>query len=482
MFYDVAIIGAGVVGSAIARELSKYKLNISLIEKENDVSCGASKANSGIVHGGYDAEPGTLKAKLNVEGNKMFKQLNEELQFGFLQSGSMVLSFDKADDEKLDMLMERGHINGLNHLKLLSKDEVLTMEPNLSDKVRRALYCEASGITSPYELTIALAENAVSNGVSLHLMTEVTGIVFSGDAFEIKTSTTAETIKAKWIINAAGVFSDRIADMAGAKTFSITPRKGEYVLLDKGQGKKIDHIIFQAPTVAGKGILVTRTYHGNLMLGPNAQEIQTRNDNDTNEDKLKYIVETARKTLPEFDMKHVLTSFSGIRATSNTKDFIIEASPVKGFINVGGIDSPGLSSAPAIAVYVRDILKEEGLTLESNPDFSATRKSIITKKENDFAGVIDANLPAKNIICRCESVTESEIIDAIHRGIPINSLDAIKRRTRAGMGPCQGTFCSPRVRQIIVRETNTEESEIFTRGKGSSILPTRPGRSTLRKL
>ncbi len=480
MIYDIAIIGAGVVGSAIARELSKYKLDTILIEKENDVSCGASKANSGIVHGGYDAEPGTLKAKLNVEGNKMFDSLNKELNFGFLQTGSMVLSFSESDDEKLEMLMERGIENGLDHLKLLSREDVLELEPNLAQNIRGALLCEASGVTSPYELTIALAENAVANGVTLKLMHEVTSINKNNDYFSIHTS--KDIINSKWIINAAGVFSDVIADMVDAKTFSITPRKGEYVLLNKAQGKLVNRVIFQAPTDAGKGILVTRTYHGNLMLGPNAQEIQVRNDNDTNEEILQYIVKTARKTLPDFNMKQVLTSFSGIRATSNTKDFIIEPSPVKSFINVGGIDSPGLTSAPAIAKYVADILVSEGLTLVNDETFNPIRKAIIQPKTDEFEGRIDDSDPDKNIICRCESVTETEIIDAIHRGIYINSLDAIKRRTRAGMGPCQGQFCGPRVKQIISNETSLSSNDILHRGKGSSILPTRPNRNTLKSL
>ena len=480
MVYDIAIIGAGVVGSAIARELSKYKLSTVLIEKENDVSCGASKANSGIVHGGYDAEPGTLKAKLNVAGNKMFKQLNEELNFGFIQTGSLVLSFSDEEDEKLDLLMERGLKNGLNHLKRLNKDQVLELEPNLSDKVQGALLCEASGVTSPYELTIALAENAIENGTELKLMYEVQGITKTSTCFSIKTS--QGDIEAKWIINAAGVYSDKIADLIGAKTFSITPRKGEYLLLNKVQGKLVNRVIFQAPTSAGKGILVTRTYHGNLMLGPNAQEIQVRNDNDTNTEILQYIVDTARKSLPNFNMKGVLTSFSGIRATSHTKDFIIEASPVKGFINVGGIDSPGLSSAPAIATYVTDILRKEGLRLDKNPDFSPYRKALIIKKDSSFTGKIDHEDPTFNIICRCEKVTEAEIVDAIHRGISINSLDAIKRRTRAGMGPCQGKFCGPRVRAIISRETGLDEDQVLLRGRGSSILPSRPDPSNLKDL
>ncbi len=482
MIYDIAIIGAGVVGSAIARELSKYQLKIALIEKNDDVSCGASKANSGIVHGGYDAIPGTLKSKLNIEGNQMFDRLNEELNFGFRRSGSLVLAFSEDEEKTIEELVERGRLNGIDHLEVLRKDEILKIEPNISDNVRSALYCKDSGVTSPYELTIALTENAVKNGVDLMLQSEVTSIKSIDVDKHFLINTSKSQVKSKWIINAAGVYSDKIAGLIGAKTFSITPRKGDYVLLNKNQGKKVNHVIFQAPTDKGKGILVTRTYHGNLMLGPNAQEIQSRDDKDTNAEKLKYIVETARKSLPDFDMKQVLTSFSGIRATSNTKDFVIEASPVRQFINVGGIDSPGLSSAPAIAIYVKDILTREGLTLEINEDFKPFRSSNIIEKSNDFSGEVDASEPEHNIICRCESVTEKEIVDAIHRGIPINSLDAIKRRTRAGMGPCQGNFCGPRVQKLIVRETKLEASDIHKRGQGSSILPKRPEISELRKL
>jgi len=480
MIYDIAIIGAGVVGSAIARELSRFNFNTVLIEKENDVSCGASKANSGIVHGGYDAEPDTLKAQLNVAGNKMFKDLDADLQFGFNQTGSLVLSFSEDEDDKLKMLLNRGITNGLDHLKILTKDQVLKLEPNLSNNVRSALYCEASGVTSPYELTIALAENAIANGTTLKLMHEVQYISKTDDVFEINTS--GGLIRSSWIINAAGVYSDKIADMIGAKTFTITPRKGEYVLLNKIQGKLVNRVVFQAPTAAGKGILVTRTYHGNLMLGPNAQEIQVRNDNNTNTDILQHIVETARKSLPAFNMNHVLTSFSGIRATSNTKDFVIEASPINKFINVGGIDSPGLSSAPAIAVYVRQILENQGLVFTRNETFDPKRKSIIIKKDETFVGSSSDENPDLHVICRCERVTESEIIDALHRGIPINSLDSIKRRTRAGMGPCQGQYCGPRVRSLIARETGLKEEDILLRGKGSSILPSRPDRADLKEL
>lgn len=471
--YDVAIVGAGVIGCAIARELSRYDLSILLLDKENDVSGGASKANSGIVHGGYDAKYGTMKARFSRAGNRRFASLDAQLNFGYKEVGSLVLAFDEQDFETLEALMANGKKNGVNDLKIISQPELRAMEPHISDEAIGALYCPTAGITSPYELTIALAENAVKNGVTIELNQEVMGITV-GDGFTLHSGEGHH--RAKYVINAAGAYADKVAAMVGADDFHIIPRRGEYVLLNKNQGHLANRVLFQCPTDKGKGILVTRTYHGNLMLGPNAQEVTSPEAVGTNKEVLDYIVARARHSVPDFDLRKTLTSFSGIRATSDRHDFIIEASRVKGFVNVAGIESPGLTASPAIAIYVADILKDMGLAMAKKPDFDPYRAPIIQKKSRDFDGVIDGEVPEKNIVCRCEQVTEAEIVDALNRGIEMTSTDAVKRRTRAGMGPCQGHFCGRRVAKIIAREKGIPLEAVTTRGKGSSILPPREDR------
>ncbi|WP_416176371.1 NAD(P)/FAD-dependent oxidoreductase [Clostridium sp.] len=472
--FDITIIGAGVVGCAIARELSKYKLKICLLEKDDDVSCGASKANSGIVHGGYDDEPGTLKAELCVKGNRMYERLNNELNFGYRQTGSLVLAFNDDEKKHIERLYDNGIKNGVNGMEIIDGKMVLEMEPYVNKDVKLALYCKNAGVCSPYEMTIALAENAVSNGVDLKLEHEVTSIVKKRGFFEITSG--GEKIKSRYVINAAGAYSDKISNMVGQNYFTIIPRKGEYIIFNKDQSYLVNSVLFQVPTEKGKGILVTTTCHGNLMIGPNAQEVSDREDVSTNEEILKYIVETAKKSVNGFDMKKAITSFAGVRPTSSRKDFIIEETEVKGFINVAGIDSPGLTSSPAIALKVLDILSFAGVKLKKNDKFNPYRKPIIVKKDKNFKGDLNSEDPKTHIICRCENVTEAEIIDALNRPVKADSIDAIKRRTRAGQGMCQGTFCGKRVRKIISRELKIPEDKVKKRGPGSSILPKRASR------
>lgn len=468
--YDVIIIGAGVIGANIARELSKYNLDICILEKEEDVSCGSSKANSGIVHGGYSDEPGTLKAELCVKGNRMFEQLEKELNFGYRETGSLVVAFSDDEKKHLESLYRDGIANGVGGLEIIDGAEVRKMEPYLSKEVKWALYCKDSGICSPYEFTIALVENALENGVKLELNHEVTAIEKLESTFKVTTNKKA--FESKYIINASGVHSDRISRMIGVDDFNIIPRKGEYVIFNKDQSYLVKKVIFQVPTEKGKGILVTTTYHGNLMIGPDAQQVTHREDVSTDEDSIKAIVETAKKSVSDFDMKKALTSFAGVRPTNTRKDFIVEETKVKGFLNVTG-DSPGLTSSPAIAKKVLDILKNSGLNLEEKKDFKLYRKPIIIKKDEDFDGDVNSKEPDKHIICRCEKVTEAEIVDALGRGIKIKSIDAIKRRTRAGMGMCQGAFCSPRVRALIAKTLNIKEEEVSQRGVKSSDLHNR---------
>ncbi|MDF2633553.1 MAG: dependent oxidoreductase [Pelosinus sp.] len=472
--YDICIIGAGVVGANIARELAKYQLRVCLLEKEEDVGCGASKANSGIVHGGYSDEPGTVKAELCVKGNRMYEQLNKELNFGYRETGSLVLAFRDEDIKTLEKLYQYGIKNGVGGLAIIDGEKVRELEPYVSKDVKAALYCGNAGVTSPYEFVIALAENAIANGVELKLNTAVIGIEKVDDFFKIATNT--EEIQAKYVINAAGVYCDKISSLVGIDDFHITPRRGQYVLFDKEQNYLAKSVIFQVPTEMGKGILVTTTYHGNLMIGPNAEEIKDKDDVGTTEEVLEKIVTTARMSVPDFDMKQAITSFAGNRPISGKKDWIIEESRIKRFINLIGIDSPGLTASPAIALKVIQILKQAGLELNAKTDFIAHRQPIIKAKNEDFKGDINSKNPEEHIICRCEQVTESEIIDALHRGITIKSIDGIKRRTRAGMGKCQSGFCRSRVKEIIARELNIPIEEVTQRGKDSPGLPERAKR------
>ncbi|MBN1499867.1 MAG: FAD-dependent oxidoreductase [Spirochaetes bacterium] len=463
-----------------ARELSKFELKILLLDKENDVSCGASKANSGIIHGGYDAKHGTLKSRLVRKGNRSFKNLEKELNFGYRECGSMVLAFNEEQKNILETLRLNGTANGVNDLQIIDKNEILEREPSVNPAVMSALFCPSAGVASPYELVIALAENALQNGVKISLNDEVKSIASGKNRFLIQTVKNNYT--SEYVINCAGVYSDHVAAMVSADDFGIIPRRGEYILLNRDEGEKINSVLFQCPTNEGKGILVTKTFHGNLMLGPNAQEISNKEDTSTNLEVLENIVKTARNTLPGFDIRKTLRSFSGLRATSDRHDFIIEESPVKKFINAAGIESPGLTSSPAIAQYIISILRDCGLQLKVKSDFNPFRKGIIIKKDESFSGDINSVNPDEKIICRCETVTETEIIDSLKRGIYINSLDQVKRRTRAGMGLCQGKFCGPRVAEIISRENGISLNEVSPRGKGSSSLPHREDRLFWKKL
>jgi glycerol-3-phosphate dehydrogenase len=450
--YDVIIIGAGVIGGSIARELAKYKLKILILEKENDVSCGASKANSGIIHGGYDDPSGSMKAKFSRKGNQAFDALEDDLHFGFKRCGSLVIGFNDDDLATLKKLKANGELNGVTDLKLLSQEDIFKLEPHLNPAVTCALYCPSAGIASPYELTIALFENAIENGAELKLNSEVTAIHKSPTgSFNVTTnqdasaSASSHTYTSDYLINAAGVYSDHIAQMLNVNDFTITPTRGEYILLNKNQGHLANGVIFQTPSEKGKGILVTKTYHGNLMLGPNAQLIDDKTDTRTTAQNLDHIAKVAARSIPNFNLNMQIRTYSGLRARSSRHDFIIEESRVKGFILVAGIESPGLTASPAIAPYVCELLRESGLKLEKRPNFTPQRPPIIQKKSPDFDGKIDDINPTKNIICRCEKVTEAEIHDALKRNIPVSDLDGVKRRTRARMGPCQGKFSTPRI-------------------------------------
>ena len=470
--YDVTIIGAGVVGAFIARELSRYQIKVCLVEKEADVANGSTKANSAIIHAGYDARNGSLKGILNVRGNQIMGQVAEELGVPFKRIGSLVLAFNENDLASINNLFENGVKNKVPELQLLSAKEVSLLEPNLSKEVVGALLAPTAGIICPYELTIGAVENAVLNGVELKLETRVDDIKQGEESFTVITEN--GEINTRFIINASGINGDIISAMVGEKDFVINPRKGEYLLLDKSQGNLVSKVIFQTPSEMGKGILVTTTVDGNLLIGPTAINTQEREDHNTTDLGMKQVIDGAKKSVPLIQTKDVITSFAGLRATPSTGDFVIAASKrAKGFINAAGIESPGLSAAPAIAEYVIEITKKEGLILIPKESFNPIRKPIVRFKElsdGEKNQLIKENPMYGNVVCRCEMITEGEIVDCINRPAGAKNLDAVKRRTRSGMGRCQGGFCTPRIVFILSRELHIPVDEITKKGRNSRLL------------
>ena len=476
--YDVAIIGAGVIGSAIARELSKYNVKACVLERDEDVCCGTSKANSAIVHAGFDAKPGTLKAKLNVKGNEMMEQLSKDLDFPFTRNGSLIVCTKDQDRSGLDKLMEKGIANGVPGLRIVEREELIQMEPNLADDVTCALLAPTGGIVCPFHLTMALAENAADNGVEFRLNTEVTDIQKkdNGYVLSLVKHTTGqpdinETLEATTVVNAAGVYADVFHNMVSEDKLKIVPRKGEYMLLDKTAGNHVSHTIFQLPSAMGKGVLVTPTVHGNLLVGPTATDIDNKEGLNTTAEGLDYLAKTASLSVKDVPLRQVITSFAGLRAHETKDDFVIEEA-VDGFFDAAGIESPGLSSAPAIGEMVAEMVAKK-LELEENVDFVGTRKGILrpeTLTMEERNALIKEQPAYGNIICRCEMITEGEILDAIHRTLGARSLDGVKRRTRAGMGRCQAGFCSPRTMEILEREVPMSMFEITKNGGKSTFV------------
>lgn len=471
--YDVAIIGAGVIGTSIFRELTKYKLKVVILEKEKDVSMGASKANSAIVHAGYDPKEGTLMAKYNVKGNEMFEDMCRELSVPFKRNGSLIIAFNDDDMKIVKELYENGNKIGVKGLEILSREEVLEKEPNLNHEIKGALYAPTGGIVGPFEYTIALAENGIANGGEIKLQKEVNNIEKNEDGTFKITILDGEVIEAKYVINAAGLYGDKIHNLICEENFKITPRKGEYFVMDKSQGNVVSHTIFQCPSKLGKGVLVTPTVHGNLLVGPDAIDIEDKEDLGTTGDGLNEIRKISLKTTDKVNFRESIRNFAGLRAQPSTGDFIIEENDkVKGFIDVVGMKSPGLSSAPAIALGVVDILKEAGCRFEKNPVFNGKREQIhlMELSSEEKAKLIKKDPRYGRIICRCESITEGEIVDAIKRSFGVLSLDGVKRRCRPGMGRCQGGFCGLRVQEIIAREYNVPLEDVVLEKDGSYIL------------
>lgn len=468
--YDVIIIGAGVVGCAIARELSRYQVKACVIEKDEDVCNGTSKANSAISHAGFDAIPGTLKAKLNVEGNLMMEKLSKELDFPFKQTGALVVCGREADKEKLQELYEKGIKNGVKELCILDKEEVHKMEPNLADQVVAALYAPTSGIVCPFQMTIAFAENAYANGVEFKLNTKAEQIRKVEEGYDIETP--KGIFKTRAIVNAAGVYADEIHNMVSKEKLKIVARRGDYCLLDKSAGAHVSHTIFPLPNEFGKGVLVSPTIHGNLIVGPTAMDVEDKEANNVRQEGIDFLMTKAEESVADLPMRQVITSFAGLRAHESRGDFTIgEPKDAKNFFDAAGIESPGLTSAPAIGIMVVKMVKE-ALNLSENKYFAAKRKGILnpqTLSKEERKALVKEYPEYGNIICRCEMVTEGEILDAIRRPLGARSLDGIKRRTRAGMGRCQSGFCSPRTMEILARELGINISEI-TKARGESKI------------
>ncbi len=469
--YDVVIIGAGVSGSASARELSRYKLNVCVVEKEEDVCCGTSKANSAIVHAGFDAEAGSLMAKLNVEGSQMMEGLSKELDFHYKNNGSLVVCLHEEEKPNLQDLYDRGVKNGVKDLRIIDREELVALEPNISDEAVAALYAPTGGIVCPFGMNIAFAENAATNGVEFKFDTEVTGLEKKDGSWVIKTS--QGDIETKYVVNAAGVYADKFHNMVSGKKLHITPRRGDYCLLDRSTEGFVTHTIFQLPSKFGKGVLVTPTVHGNTLIGPTAIDIENKEGTNTTQEGIDELINKAGTTVKGLPIRQVITSFAGLRAHEDGHEFYIgELEDAKGFIDCAGIESPGLSSAPAIGKMVAEIVKD--LTnAEENPNFVGTRKGILDPKtlsNEERAELIKKDPAYGNIICRCEMITEGEIIDAIKRPLGAKSLDGVKRRTRAGMGRCQSGFCSPRTIEILARERGVDPAEITKAGGDSKII------------
>ena len=421
--FDVAIIGAGSSGTAIARELSRYRLDIVLLERENDVAMGATKANSGIVHGGYAEDPGTLKARLCFQGRRQFARLQAELNFGFRETGSLVLSFSD-DKSALFPLLENGRRNGLDDLEIVDRSAIRSLEPHAHPDAKWALHCRGSGVCSPYEYAIALAENSVANGVTLKLNREVVSITPKGELFVLGCRArkvtgeragpagggkSSESYGARLVVNCCGVDSGRVCDLTGKGYFGIAPRSGEFMILGRGSGADFSKVLFRLPTPMGKGILVAPTYHGNLLLGPDARD-GSEIDRSTHVERLRYIAEQAKLTAVGFDPRQFIRSFTGVRAVSSSRDFIIEEGRLPGFINVAGIQSPGLTSSPAIAAMVVELVGRR-IALEEKPAFEPYRKPIIQRKEllpfSQIASLVDIPSAPEKIICRCATSSAS---------------------------------------------------------------------------
>lgn len=473
MIYDVAIIGAGVIGGMLARELSRYQLKVCVLEKENDIAMGASRANSGIVHGGYDPVPGTLKAKLNSQGVELLFEAAEQLHVPYKRNGSMVCAFSAEEEPLLEELYQQGQENGIPGLALLTGDEARQLEPNLSAAVTKVLHVTNAGIICPYELTVAAIGNAMDNGVELIRNFAVSAISRDQDVFTVRAAS-GEQIQTKFLVNCAGGYSDKIAALVGDDFFTVIPRAGEYMLLDKAEGSRVSHTLFQCPTAEGKGILVSPTVDGNLLVGPTATKVATPESRDTTPEGLSVVERLASKSVPSVNFRQVITSFTGVRASETRGEFILQASQtVPGLVHAGAIDSPGLTCCVSIAQYLVNLLSLQGLSILNKDNWDGNRENPhafrqMTDEEKD--AFIQKNPAYGKIVCRCETVSEGEILAAIRNNPKAVDIDGVKRRTRSGMGRCQGGFCGPYVMELLAREMNVPMEQITKNGGDSYMV------------
>ncbi|MDO4173973.1 MAG: NAD(P)/FAD-dependent oxidoreductase [Eubacteriales bacterium] len=469
--YDVTIIGCGVVGASLAYTLSQYDLNVLVLEKENDVAMGTTKANSAIVHAGYDPEPGTLIAKLNVRGSGMMETLCRKLSVKYKRIGSFVLAFDADGRKHLDKLYDNGIKNGVPDMQIMSGEQARAMEPNLSQKVCAALYAPSAAVIDPWGLCIAEAEVAVRNGTTLRLRSAVTGLEQLGSS--ILLHTTSGNYETRYVVNCAGGWGHEICALTGEAEWEAQPSRGEYYLLDKSSGSLVSHVVFQCPTAAGKGVLVAPTVHGNLIVGPNASPVSSPYSRETTLAGLDEVAAASRKSVDGIDLRQSIRNFAGVRAITSESDFIIRpAKACARMLHVAGIKSPGLSAAPAIAEYAVGMLADMGVPLHKKADWDGTRTQIRFKElsQPEKAALIQRDPRYGRVICRCETITEGEIVAAIHSPIPPCSIDGIKRRAGAGMGRCQGGFCGPRVLDILAREFGEDPLDILQDGDGTVLL------------
>ena len=465
--YDVVIVGAGAIGSSIARELSKYKLKTLVLERENDVGNVTSMANSAIVHSGYDPKPGTKKAFHNVRGNKLYDEIAKDLDVEFKRIGSLTCAINDEELEVIEHYLPRAKENGVE-VKLLNKEETKELEPFISDNVIASLYAPTAGIINPFELTVALMENAMDNGVELKLNTEVVDIAKTSNGYLVKTND--EEIETRVVINSAGLYSDKVARMLGIDTFEVKPRKGEYFVLDHFKQPFVSHVIFPTPTAKGKGILVTPTTHGNYLVGPSSEWVEDKEDLSTDKLTLDDVRSKSSTLVSNIPFQYMIRQFSGLRATGSTGDFIIENH--EGFIILGGIESPGLASAPSIALEVIDLVKEN-IELVSNESFNPKRRKLnklINMSEEERNELIKKDPRYGRIVCRCESISEGEVVDIIHRNAGATTVKGVKKRCRPGFGKCQGGFCEPLIVEILCRELNKDPMEIRYDSNDAYIL------------
>ena len=466
--YDVIIIGAGVTGCAVARYLSRYQGSALVLERAEDVCCGTSKANSAIIHAGFDAAHGSLMAKMNVQGNRMLPELAKELDFPFRRNSSLVVCMSEEDMPRLRALYENGVKNGVEGLEIVDAQRLHELEPNVSKNAVAALWAPTGGIVCPFNMTIALAENANANGVDFRFNTKVTGFTRGEEGWTVHTE--QGDFQTRYVVNAAGVYADVLHNMVSARKLHITPRRGDYCLLDRQVGGFVSHTVFQLPGKLGKGVLVSPTVHGNIIVGPTAIDIEDRDGTNTTAAGLEELIAKAGISVDNLPIRQTITSFAGLRAHEDHHEFVIgEAEDAPGFVDCAGIESPGLTSAPAIGLSVAELLREK-LGLRKKEDFIATRKGLLDPKsltKEAYQALIRENPAYGQIICRCEQVTEGEIIDAIRRPLGARSLDGVKRRTRAGMGRCQAGFCSPRVLEILSRELGVPQEQLTKSGGAS---------------